>query len=65
MYKKPEPFIITIQRDGVAVSAELPFDKPFDEVVDVLKGLFKAHGYPDTLVNDYLGDRYEQLTDDE
>jgi hypothetical protein len=61
VYKKPEPLIITIQRDGIAVSAELPFDKPFDEVVDVLKGLFKAHGYPDALVNDYLGLTHSNL----
>jgi len=56
---KPEPTIVTISHYGRKFTAELPCDSSIGEVCNALKGLLKAAGYPDELVNDYIKGEHE------
>jgi len=49
-----EPTIISIVSHGRKFTAELPWDVSMPELADAIKGLVKASGYPDELVNDYI-----------
>jgi hypothetical protein len=50
-----EPTIITISSHGRKFTAELPWDVSMPELADAIKGLVKASGYPDEVVNEYIG----------
>ena len=49
-----EPTIVTISSHGRKFTAELPWDVSMPELADAIKGLVKASGYPDELVNEYI-----------
>jgi hypothetical protein len=54
-----EPTIVTITSHGRKFTAELPWDVSMPDLADAIKGLLKASGWPDELVNEYFN------TDDE
>jgi hypothetical protein len=56
---KPEPTIITISSHGRKFTAELPWDVSMPQLADAIKGLVKASGFPDEVVNDYIKGEYE------
>ena len=49
-----EPTIVTISSHGRKFTAELPWDVAMPELADAIRGLVKASGYPDELVNEYI-----------
>jgi hypothetical protein len=49
-----EPTIVTISSHGRKFTAELPWDVSMPELADAIKGLVKASGYADELVNEYI-----------
>ena len=49
-----EPTIITITSHGRKFTAELPWDVSMPELADAIKGLVKASGFPDEVVNEYI-----------
>lgn len=54
-----EPTIVTIQSHGRKFTAELPWDVSMPDLADAIKGLLKASGYTDELVNDYIKGEHE------
>ena len=54
-----EPTIVTITSQGRKFTAELPWDIAMPELADALRGLIKASGYPDELVNEYIKGEHE------
>ena len=56
---KPELTIVTITSHGRKFIAELPWDVSMPELADAIKGLVKASGFPDEVVNDYIKGEYE------
>lgn len=54
-----EPTIVTISSHGRKFTAELPWDVSMPDLADAIKGLLKASGWSDELVNEYIN------TDDE
>ena len=49
-----EPTIVTISSHGRKFTAELPWDVSMPQLADAIKGLVKASGFPDELVNEYI-----------
>jgi hypothetical protein len=54
-----ESTIVTISSHGRKFTAELPWDISMPELADAIKGLVKASGYPDELVNEYIKGEHE------
>jgi hypothetical protein len=57
---KQEPTIVTISHYGRKFSAELPWDSSIGELADALKGLFKAAGYADEIVNEHIKGEHDE-----
>jgi hypothetical protein len=51
---KPESTIVTISHYGRKFTAELPCDVTMPELADAIRGLIKAAGYGDELVNGFI-----------
>ena len=51
---KPEPTIVTISSHGRKFTAELSWDVSMPDLAAAIKGLLKASGYADGLVNNYI-----------
>ena len=49
-----EPTIVTISSHGRKFTAELSWDVSMPDLAAAIKGLLKASGYADGLVNNYI-----------
>jgi hypothetical protein len=49
-----EPTIISIVSHGRKFTAELPWDVSMPELADAIRGLLKASGWSDEVVNEYI-----------
>jgi hypothetical protein len=45
---------ITITSHGLTITAELPEGATIMEVLEIMKGLLIAHGYPEKLVSNHI-----------
>jgi hypothetical protein len=54
-----EPTIVTISSHGIKFTAELPYDVSMPDLANAIKGLLKASGWPDELVNEYIKGEHE------
>ena len=56
---KPESTIISVTHYGRKFTAELPCDVSLGELCDALKGILKAAGYIDEIVNEHIKGEYD------
>ena len=49
-----KPTIISIESHGKKFTAELPWDVNMSDLMDALKGLLLASGWPIDIINEYV-----------
>jgi hypothetical protein len=57
---KLEQTKVTISHYGRKFTAELPCDVSLGELCDALKGILKAAGYIDEIVNEHIKGQYDE-----
>jgi hypothetical protein len=59
----PSTFRISIDRDGLSLNAELPFDSTIDEIMEVVSGMLVSHTFSEKQVEDWVIERAAILND--
>lgn len=63
--KAPDPVKITLSSHGQIVSAELPWDANFDQIMDVIDGMLIAQGWHKDALATWIKERADELRDND
>lgn len=62
--KNPPQIKISVKLEDSKVTAKIPFDSSFEEVMDTLNGLLVAQGYHKDCMTDYIKERSSLINEE-